>query len=349
MSDYYQREDVRGFTARVKREAKGQWPEILSRIGIPRKALTKRNKPCPACGGVDRFSFLDNGYGAFVCRSLDSEGGDGFGLIQHFRECSFRDAVRLAGEAMGLTLATYLTMPPLPAPNPHIGETAPPVTATNGAPIKGWDKARALTRLSPAGLYLKSRGLAVPESGALRYSPHQPYYDDGGAEQGRWPALLARVDAADGTLAAVHRTYVTHAGMRIDRVDAEMAAKKLWVVRRDLLRGAAIRLCEPREGRLALAEGIETALAVSQQTGLPAWSCVSAWGLENVALPDDVTDVWVFGDNDRSGHGQRSASRAARRLMDEGRRVRVRIPSEPGTDWLDVARTVTAETGEVQA
>jgi len=349
MNDYFQRDDVRGFTARVKSEAKGRWPEILERVGIPREALTKRNKPCPACGGVDRFSFIDNGYGAFVCRALDSEGGDGFGLIQHFRECNFKEAVRLAGNAMSLTLATYLTMPPLPARKPHIGETVAPATATNGAPIRGWDKARPLTRLCPAGLYLKSRGLVVPESRALRYSPHQPYYDDKGAERGRWPALLARVDAMDGTLVAVHRTYLTHAGVRIDRIDADLSAKKLWPVRRDMLRGAAIRLFEPREGRLALAEGIETALAVGAHSGLPVWSCVSAWGLENVVLPDDVTDVWVFGDNDRSGHGQRSASRAARRFMDEGRRVRVRIPATPGADWLDVACTFDSTSPEVGA
>lgn len=348
MNDRYQHADVKGFTARVKREAQGRWPDILARVGIPKEALTKRNKPCPACGGVDRFSFIDKGYGAFVCRSLDSEGGDGFGLIQHFRECGFKDAVRLAGDAMGLALASYLTMPPLPAPKPHIGETASPVSAINGAPIRGWDKARPLTRLCPVGLYLKSRGLSLPESRALRYSPHQPYYDDGGAERGRWPAMLARVDSADGALVAVHRTYVTHSGTRVDGVDSSLSAKKLWVSRRDMLRGAAIRLCEPRAGRLALAEGIETALAVGQQTGLPVWSCVSAWGLENVVLPDDVTDVWLFGDNDRSGHGQRSASRAARRFMDEGRQVRVRIPSEPGTDWLDVARTAALDAAEVR-
>ncbi|MCG9033144.1 toprim domain-containing protein, partial [Laribacter hongkongensis] len=70
-----------------------------------------------------------------------------------------------------------------------------------------------------------------------------------------------------------------------------------------------------------------------------AWACVSAHGLESVQLPGDVQSVWIFGDHDTSGTGQKVAHRLAARLHDEGRQVRVLLPSRPGTDWADVLNT----------
>lgn len=342
MTDYHQRADVRGFTARVKHEAQGRWPEILERVGIPHDALTKRNKPCPACGGVDRFSFVDKGYGAFVCRALDSMGGDGFGLIQHFLGCDFKGAIRAAGEAMGMTLETWLTCPPLPAPKRPIGATEPTREAERRAPLDTWNKARAITQPCPAWLYLKGRGIRPVQSDALRYAPLQPYWHNG-AQLGRWPAMVARVTDADGAFAGVHRTYLTHSGGKAvvhDEAGKPLPVKKLATVRDGVMRGAVVRLFEPRTGSVALAEGIETALAVYQHSGVPVWACVSAFGLETAVLPDDISDVFICADNDRSGAGQTAAARAARRLAREGRRVRVLIPPAPGMDWLDVVRTV---------
>jgi putative DNA primase/helicase len=109
------------------------------------------------------------------------------------------------------------------------------------------------------------------------------------------------------------------------------------------MRGAAIRLCAPDGNglgdggqRLAVAEGIETALAVYQMSGLPVWACVSAFGLEHVVLPPDVTDLWVFADNDASGTGRVAGQRLLRRAQRAGLRVRYLEPPEVGTDWLDV-------------
>jgi len=102
------------------------------------------------------------------------------------------------------------------------------------------------------------------------------------------------------------------------------------------MRGAAVRLYEPENGVLALAEGIETALAVRLGSSLPCWACVSAWGLESVVLSEAVADVYVMADNDVSGTGQKAANALARRLLTEARRVRVVIPKRAGADWLDV-------------
>jgi putative DNA primase/helicase len=41
--------------------ATGQWPSILSRLGIEVPDGPKKHGPCPACGGKDRFRFDDQG------------------------------------------------------------------------------------------------------------------------------------------------------------------------------------------------------------------------------------------------------------------------------------------------
>ena len=50
----------------------GQWNYILPALGVSAEALTNKHKPCPACGGKDRFRYDDKqGRGTFVCGQLD--------------------------------------------------------------------------------------------------------------------------------------------------------------------------------------------------------------------------------------------------------------------------------------
>jgi putative DNA primase/helicase len=59
--------------------------------------------------------------------------------------------------------------------------------------------------------------------------------------------------------------------------------------------------------------------------------------------------VLICADNDVNRTGQRAAYDAADRFVREGRRVRVAIPLEPGTDANDVLiRGVIAAAGEVR-
>jgi hypothetical protein len=97
-------------------------------------------------------------------------------------------------------------------------------------------------------------------------------------------------------------------------------------------RGGAVRL-GPAENPLLLGEGIETCLAATQATGLPAWAALSTSGLKCIDLPDTVTDVIVLADGDDAG--ARAALACARRLQREGRRARVAWPPA-GMDLNDV-------------
>jgi phage/plasmid primase-like uncharacterized protein len=100
-------------------------------------------------------------------------------------------------------------------------------------------------------------------------------------------------------------------------------------------KGGAIRLYLPEAGQpLALAEGIETALAVREVTGWPVWATIAALFMKEVVLPHEVKEVVIAADHDRAGID--AAHALARKLLREGREVRLAVPPEEGDDWLDV-------------
>jgi putative DNA primase/helicase len=80
-------------------------------------------------------------------------------------------------------------------------------------------------------------------------------------------------------------------------------------------------------------EGIETALAVIEATGLPAWATGNAHLLETFVPPPGVRQVLVFADKDRpsrqhpSGHGQEAARGLVTRLWAMGIRAGAIAPA----------------------
>ncbi|MGK0618098.1 toprim domain-containing protein [Meiothermus cerbereus] len=175
-----------------------------------------------------------------------------------------------------------------------------------------WDRARPHHPL--LSRYLKARGLSIEPPPTLRL-----------ALWGEQPVMLARVEGPQG-LAGLHLTLLKADGS--GRLEKRLAKGSHPL-------GGSIRLFEPQAGQpLALTEGIETALAVHQSTGWPVWACVSAGGLAAVELPAEVFEVVICADNDSAGVD--AANALARRLLSEGRRVRLAVPPKAGEDWLDV-------------
>jgi putative DNA primase/helicase len=114
--------------------------------------------------------------------------------------------------------------------------------------------------------------------------------------------------------------------------------------------GGAVRLAPalPNDW-LVIAEGIETAFAIMQATGLPAWAALSAGGIERLILPASVRRVLITADNDANGAGAHAARTAAAGWLAEGRRVRIAMPPEPDTDFNDVLIGRTPEVHDVAA
>ena len=175
-----------------------------------------------------------------------------------------------------------------------------------------WDRAKPghpiLTR------YLRARGLGLEPPPTLRV-----VYLRGE------PAMVARVEGPGG-LQGLHLTTLEPDGR---------GRKEKKLAKGSKPKGGAIRLYPLEEGQpLALAEGIETALAVREATGWPVWATIAAPFMKEVVLPGEANEVVIAADHDRAGID--AAHALARKLLREGRKVRLAVPPEEGEDWLDV-------------
>lgn len=167
--------------------------------------------------------------------------------------------------------------------------------------------------------------------GSIRFSSAALHSETGQ----RLPAIICGVTRWPGrAVVSTHRTFILADGS--GKAAVTPARKTLGPVA-----GAAIRLA-PAAPSMALAEGLETALSVRDATGMPIWAAMFANNIPALALPELplARDIIIAGDNDESGTGQRAAEAAAERWTRQGRRVRIAVPPEPGTDFNDVARAV---------
>lgn len=329
----------------VKRAAVGQWLDILAAAGIPRDALTKRHKPCPMCGGADRFSWKDrDGRGTYVCNQCRPQGGDGFHLLAAWLNSDFVQAMRFVADHLRITPAAGAGPVAAPTRSPAApAERGPDLAAQRRAAKRIstlWREARPISADCPVARYLANRGLLLPRYPAvLRWHPALTYWqpsDDGSAPVrcSEHPAMLAAIQQPAGRCIALHQTFLTADGRK-----ADVPSVKKWTATSGKAGGAAIRLFEP-DTRLAITEGIETALAVRQVNAWPVWAAISAWGLKNVEIPPSVQSVLIAADHDDAGI--RSAQALASRLINEGREVRLLLPSVQGADWLDVVNDYSA-------
>jgi len=173
------------------------------------------------------------------------------------------------------------------------------------------------------GRYLKARGLSLEPPPSLRLA--------------RWkgePVMVARVEGPGGHFGAP-APQMNLLGLHLTILEPDgRGRREKRLARGSRPRGGAIRLFPLEAGQpLALAEGIETALAVREATGWPVWATIAAPFMREVIVPE-VKEVVVCADHDRAG--LEAAHTLARRLIREGRRARLAVPPVEGEDWLDV-------------
>lgn len=100
----------------IREHAQGRWPSILNALGM--EVGTGEHRPCPTCGGQDRFRFDDqDGRGTWFCNQCDPHAGDGFALVMNVRDCSFPEALQVVTSVLGLTTSSHKAHPH-PAPKP---------------------------------------------------------------------------------------------------------------------------------------------------------------------------------------------------------------------------------------
>lgn len=313
----------------VKQRAHGRWSEILASLGVDECILKRRNLPCPLCGGTDRFQYTDKfGEGNYHCRHCGP--GGGFKLLQAVRGIDFNTALQEVERCVGTV-----------RPRLRMVSTEPSAERMKKLAKRIWDEGKSVVAGDEVDRYLGGRGLSLAAyPRALRLHPALGFYERDAAGKSRkvaeYAAMLACIQGPDGHAVTLHRTYLKDGQKAMVR-----DAKK---VLSSGINGAAVRLFEPID-ELAIAEGIETALAVHLATGKPVWAGLNAGNLEKLSLPESVRTICVYADNDADAcfDGQAFAFALARRLKKEEhrsgpRQVQVFIPKQPGMDWADVWR-----------
>lgn len=191
--------------------------------------------------------------------------------------------------------------------------------AANQARAEKLYQAAANLTNTPAERYLASRGLRPMAAwGCLRASElHFP-------GKGLHPVLVGPIEAPNGVLAGVHRTYLQPNGKKLD----------VPAPRRTLgqVRGNAIHLGEVVD-ELIICEGLEDGLTLHQELELPVWVACGASFLNSMVIPEQVRSLVIAADNDSAG--ERAAYQAADAMAVLGRRVRIMRPSSGFKDFND--------------
>jgi hypothetical protein len=171
--------------------------------------------------------------------------------------------------------------------------------------------------------YLESRALGEvlkkPPT-VLRAHPGLTYWD-GVNELGTYPAMVALFHGATGQPVSLHCTYLRTDGC--SKAAVPSPKKILGVPIHGATRGGAIHLYEPREGKLGISEGIESALSLHLLQGLPVWASFCADNLARVHLPRDLRELHIGIDLDASGKGEQVARDLSNRVRQWNRRIKV--------------------------
>lgn len=322
-----------------------QWISLLVSYGVPADRLTGDACACPVCGGDDRFTY-DNkrGRGDWVCRKCDNGkamAGDGLQLITRLNSIGLYRLMRQldGGPAPGALTGAPVAKAPRPKRKPDATFIANRLNSM-------WDSAKPVSSGDLAMRYLGARvpGLRMASSPALRLGMLEYRHEK--KSIGSWPGILARFELPDGRLGTLHRTFLersTPAKARIVSADGEILDNKLNDMTLNPLRGGAVRLMEPVDGEIGVAEGLETACAAFMESGVPMWYCLNIGLLRQFVVPDGlgIRVVHIFVDFDdidpKTGKstGVAGGLELAKRLKAEGFTVFVHRPRVRGTDFTD--------------
>lgn len=283
----------------IKSVARGRWFSIFESLGIA-VPPEKKHGPCPVCGGKDRMR-VDNldGGGTYICNQHGA--GDGIDLVMKSLGIDFKSAIEKITSVVGVCQES-----------PIIEKEYDRKKSLN----KLWKSSKKLCGSDPVSKYLHQRGLVLTPN-YVRFAP-ECYESETKANM---PAMVAMFLGPDGKPLTIHRTYLNGAGKA-----AIKSPKKIMPSVAPLI-GGAVRLFPAEESTIGIAEGIETAIAATQFSGLPCWATLSASMMKGFIPPEGVRKVVIFSDNDSNFTGQAAAYSLANRLYLDGLVVDVELPA----------------------
>ena len=135
----------------VRDVAAGKWRGILEALGFDKAMLDGKHRPCPACGGKDRWRFDDKeGHGTSYCSQCGAT--DGVGLVMKVKGIDFRTAAMEVEKAAGFI-------------RPETMKPAKVVEEVRASLRRVWLGSVPLTDGDPVVQYLTGRGLVRADSG----------------------------------------------------------------------------------------------------------------------------------------------------------------------------------------
>jgi putative DNA primase/helicase len=295
--------------------SQGRWFGILRSVGVQEKFLSKKNGPCPFCGGRDRFRFTDhNGDGVFICNQCGP--GNGVDFVVRWLRVDWPEALKEIAKHIG---EAKFVMPS--------AQNAGDVASARMAWM--WSiAAQALTGLDLVSRYLRTRGIEGLLPRNVKYLP--PRISKTSGLEDLPGAMVARFVAPDASRAVLHTTFLAEPGRK-----ADLLKVKRYVLGAKVPQGGAVRLM-PAGEVLGIAEGIETALSASVLAGLPVWAALDANNLMHWRPPLTVKRIIIFADNDANNVGQQAAEVLRSRLC-KTLDVEIRLP-KAGKDFNDELR-----------
>ena len=344
----------------------GGWINLLSRYHCFGPAIEKAYRgcqsqvPCPFGGqGVTKFRFIiSNNEWDLTGAAYHEDHGrlDGISLVAMAERVDIAQALNIIAEMCGGL--DKVTDGMLRQHHTQVSEMKE-LTPDEVAKRNHWLSivAEACTPASQSDVvakYLKHRGLKgdmslLPQ--CLFFNPALLHVNDE-KQKSFWPGLVASVTDENYDVVSLHRHYITREGKKapVDKV------KKMMSPNRRTINGCSIKLDAPifidGQGLIGVCEGLETALAVREATGMPMWAGIDAGKMRSMDIPKEITTVVIWGDHDRSKTGDIKSEELKARLEQEvpGRNVIIHIPNQiniphkhKSVDWLDVYNVLGAE------
>lgn len=268
-------------------------------------SASERVGACLVCGGRDRFA-VNTKKQAWHCRRCN-QGGNVISLVQHVRDCSFREAIDFLTDGRSLPAPQARLKPPEPKSKDDSDNR---------------EKALALwregddPRVPVVERYLNNRALELDGDIAgevLRWHPRI----------GAMLALFRNILA--GEPQAVSRTFLDREGKKLGR----KFLGPVW--------GAAVMLDPFDEVPMGLhiGEGVETCMAARQLGLRPCWALGSAPAIAAFPVLGGVECLTLLRENDDAS--ERACEACAARWHAAGREVFINQPTI-GKDINDAIR-----------
>ena len=260
------------------------------------------------------------------------ESGDLVGLIAAVNRCSTAEAIAWAKAWLGLensqpsavSRQRFVRTPARPVQRPAGDDVLTAVNVVRARRI--WKEARP-AKGTLAEVYLHGRGLDMVIPPTIMF--HGALWHD--FEWRSFPTLIAAVcgirDGKIPRITGIWRIYLAADG----KAKAPVESPRLGLGR---IRGGAVWLTKPAE-RLAVAEGIETALAIVQACpGLAVCSALSTGNMTVFEPPPWAREIIFCADADPAG--LTAAAEAGKRMKARGLKSIVAMPPKIMADFNDM-------------